>query len=188
MTKSLNSLDDMADPDGALEGAGWCATGGGAVFGKKGEPLQTLSFGDELSHPITVLSADFDACILPDQQCALVKATLVVTNEHVVGSDIKATLRFPLPDGAVVSGFQLQIGEDMWVDAMGVTKKKAAAVAYKEKEAGRAVATTEAVQGSIWSTEVFREYSNGLSPRDSRSDADRCCQQRCRPAPSAPSR
>jgi hypothetical protein len=112
------------------------------------------STGDELSHPITVLSADFDACILPDQQTALVKATLVVTNEHVVGSDIKATLRFPLPDGAVVSGFQLQIGEDM-VDAMCVTKKKAAAVAYKEKEAGRAVATTEAVQGSIWSTEVF---------------------------------
>ena len=82
------------------------------------------------------------------------RATLTVTNEHVPGNDIKATLRFPLPDGAVVSGFKLQIGESM-VDAMCVTKKKAAAVAYKEKEKGRAVATTEAVQGSIWSTEVF---------------------------------
>ena len=82
------------------------------------------------------------------------RATLTVTNENVPGHDIKATLRFPLPDGAVVSGFKLQIGENM-VDAMCVTKKKAAAVAYKEKEKGRAVATTEAVQGSIWSTEVF---------------------------------
>ena len=171
--------------DGAVRA--WLQGGGAMIFGRKEQEPAVLSFGDELSHPITVLSADFDACILPDQQCALVKATLVVTNEHVVGSDIKATLRFPLPDGAVVSGFQLQIGEDM-VDAMCVTKKKAAAVAYKEKEAGRAVATTEAVQGSIWSTEVFREYSNGLSPRDCRSDADRCCQQRCRTAPSAPSR
>ena len=110
--------------------------------------------GDELSHPITVLSANFDCCVLPDQESALVRATLTVTNEHVPGHDIKATLRFPLPDGAVVSGFKLQIGESM-VDAMCVTKKKAAAVAYKEKEKGRAVATTEAVQGSIWSTEVF---------------------------------
>jgi hypothetical protein len=32
------------------------------------------------------------------------------------------------------------------VDAFSVTKKKAAAVAYKEKEKGRDVSTTEAVQ------------------------------------------
>jgi hypothetical protein len=146
-------VKNMADPDDVLESSGWCISRGG-VFGEKGAPLQTLSFGDELSHPITVLSADFDCCVLPDQEAALVRATLIVTNQHVIGHDIKATLRFPLPDGAVVSGFRLQIGEDM-VDAMCVTKKKAAAVAYKEKEKGRAVATTEAVQGSIWSTEVF---------------------------------
>jgi hypothetical protein len=41
----------MEDPDGALEGAGWCATGGGAMFGKKGEQLQTLSFGKPLLLP-----------------------------------------------------------------------------------------------------------------------------------------
>ena len=45
LNKELRDFVDMADPDGALESAGWCATGGGAVFGKKGEPLQTLSFG-----------------------------------------------------------------------------------------------------------------------------------------------
>jgi hypothetical protein len=37
----------MEDPDGALEGAGWCAT----LFGKKGEQLQTLSFGKPLLLP-----------------------------------------------------------------------------------------------------------------------------------------
>ena len=53
----------MADPDGALEGAGWCATG--AVFGKKGEPLQTLSFGKPLLLPRRPLSADFFVSVLP---------------------------------------------------------------------------------------------------------------------------
>ena len=55
-------LDDMADPDGALEGAGWCATG--AVFGKKGEPLQTLSFGKPLLLPRRSAS-DFFVSVLP---------------------------------------------------------------------------------------------------------------------------
>jgi hypothetical protein len=41
------------------------------------------------------------------------------------------------------------------IDAFSVTKKKAAAVAYKEKEKGRDVSTTEAVSGSVWQTDVF---------------------------------
>jgi hypothetical protein len=126
----------------------------GGVFGPEGAPLPKLAFGDELSHPITILAADFDCCLLPDQQSALVRTTMTVTNEHVLGDKIKATLRFPLPEGAVVCDFQLQVGEGM-VGAMCVTTQKAAAVAYKEKEKGRAVATTEAVQGAVWSTEIF---------------------------------
>lgn len=66
----------------------------------------------------------------------------------------KATLRFPLPDGAVVCGYSFETTAGM-VDAFSVSKQKAAAVAYLEKEKGRAVSTTEAVQGSVWQTEVF---------------------------------
>jgi hypothetical protein len=126
---------------------------GGDIFGVPQPPITELAFGDELSHPITVLAADFECCVLPDQQNALVKTTFLVTNEHVHGN-IKATLRFPLPDGAVVCAFQLQVDDHM-IDAFAVGKQKAAQVAYKEKEKGRDVATTEAVQGSVWSTEVF---------------------------------
>eukprot|EP01043_Picozoa_sp_COSAG02_P098227 COSAG02_NODE_34390_length_485_cov_0.520725_1_plen_38_part_10 len=35
----------QVDPDEALQGAGWLTTCGGA-FGKKGAPLQALSFGE----------------------------------------------------------------------------------------------------------------------------------------------
>ena len=45
----------------------WCEDGGGNSIFDKPAPVTQLSFGDELSHPITVLAADFDACILPDQ-------------------------------------------------------------------------------------------------------------------------
>eukprot|EP01048_Picozoa_sp_COSAG05_P021939 COSAG05_NODE_4201_length_1626_cov_2.167649_1_plen_347_part_01 len=128
--------------------------GGGQIFDSSAPPVSPLIFGSELSHPITVLAADFDCCVLPQHEGALVRATLTVSNEHVHGDKVKATLRFPLPDGATVCGFQFQIGAQL-VDAFAVTKKKAAAVAYKEKEKGRSVATTEAVQGNVWSTEIF---------------------------------
>ena len=63
---------------------GWLAGKGvGDVFGVPQAPIQELAFGDELAHPITVREADFEACVLPDQQAALVKATFLVTNERV---------------------------------------------------------------------------------------------------------
>ena len=90
---------------------GWLAGKGvGDVFCVPQAPIQELAFGDELAHPITVQEADFEACVLPDQQAALVKATFLVTNERVPG-DVKATLRFPLPDGAVVCAFSLHRSE-----------------------------------------------------------------------------
>ena len=48
-------------------------------------------------------------------------------------------------------GFDFEV-ESGVISAVTVTKKKAAAVAYKEKEKGRSVATTEAVSGSVWQT------------------------------------
>lgn len=108
-----------ANPREALRA--WCFgfDGGADIFGVPAPPITQLSFGDELAHPITVLSADFDCCVLADQQCALVTATLTVANERVHGDKVKATLKFPLPDGAVVCGFQLQVGDHM-LDAMAV--------------------------------------------------------------------
>ncbi len=44
----------QVDPDEALQGAGWLTTCGGA-FGKKGAPLQALSFG-ECPHYVRILA------------------------------------------------------------------------------------------------------------------------------------
>ena len=111
------------------------AWNGADIFGCPAPALTQLSFGDGLGHPITVHAADFDCLALPQQECALVRATFKVVNDSVGGDKVKATLKFPLPDGAVVCGLQFQVGQQM-VDAFAVTKKKAASVAHKEKEKG----------------------------------------------------
>ena len=81
---------------------------------------------------------------------ALVTCTLRVCNTKVSGK-VKASLRFPLPANAVVCSYRFETDAGM-IEAFSVTKKTAAAVAYKEKERGRDVSTTEAVQGSTWQT------------------------------------
>ena len=68
-----------------------------------------------------------------------------------VHSPIEAALKFPLPSSdAVVCGFS--VGNDR---AIAVAKAKAAEVAYKEKQKGRAVATAANVQGAVWETTVY---------------------------------
>ena len=77
-------------------------------------------------------------------------AKFTVVNDSV-HSPIEAALKFPLPSSdAVVSGFS--VGNDR---AIAVAKAKAAEVAYKEKQKGRAVATAANVQGAVWETTVY---------------------------------
>jgi len=114
----------------------------------------TLSFGDATQLPITVHEATFTTTILSSQKLALVRLQLVACNDKSANS-IEATFRLPLPLGAVVSGFELEDKNGRIVPATSVPKAKAAAVAYKEKEAGRSVATASVVQGSTWQTTVY---------------------------------
>ena len=72
-----------------------------------GGAVTELKFGDELSHPITVTAARFEVTGLPALGTALVKAALTVSNQHVRG-EVKASLRFPLPDNAAVCGYSFQ--------------------------------------------------------------------------------
>ena len=50
----LEPAEMMAEPDEALQGAGWCT--GGGVFGK-GAPLQALSFGECPRRPASIHAA-----------------------------------------------------------------------------------------------------------------------------------
>ena len=84
------------------------------------------------------------------RRIALCKSRIAVVNDKVPRS-IEASLRFPLPDGdACICGYSLD-----GTEAIVVTKAKAAAVAYLEKEMGRAVATAAAVQGNFWQTSIY---------------------------------
>ena len=90
---------------------------------------------------------------LPTIRKALVVCEFVVANE-ATPSDIRATLRFPLPSDAIVLGCRFEVGKAL-VPAVTVSKKKAAAVAYVEEERGRHVGSTSAVQGNMWQMDIF---------------------------------
>merc|ERR1719262_1581117 len=109
----------------------------------------SLTYGEETKLPLTVRAAAFHVTAITSQRLALVEASLTVCND-AVAKDIEATLRFPLPDSdATVCGFS--VGSDR---AIAVPKAKAAEVAYKEREKGRAVATATNVSSAIWETTI----------------------------------
>ena len=103
--------------------------------------------------PVAVRTAHFRCCALPTIRKALVVCEFVVANEATPG-DIRATLHFPLPSDAVVSGCRFEVGKAL-VPAVTVSKKRAAAVAYVEEEPGRHVGSTSAVQGNMWQMDIF---------------------------------
>jgi hypothetical protein len=73
---------------------------------------------------------------------------ITVVNDSV-HRPIEGSVRFPLPTGASVIRYAFEIGGHM-VDAMALSNRKAAEVAYKEKEAGRNVSKTEKVEGNLF--------------------------------------
>ena len=112
--------------------------------------LFSLTYGEETHLPLTVRAAAFHVNAAISQHLALVEVRLTVCNDSVT-KDIEATLRFPLPDSdATVCGFS--VGADC---ALAVPKAKAAEVAYKEREKGRAVATAAKVSGAQWETTIY---------------------------------
>ena len=108
-----------------------------------------LTYGEETKLPLTVKAAAFHVTAATSQRAALVEACLTVCNDSIA-KDIEATLQFPLPDSdATVCGFS--VGKDR---AIAVPKAKAAEVAYKERERGRAVATAHNAQGAVYEATV----------------------------------
>jgi len=109
----------------------------------------SLTYGEESQLPLNVVEADIHIDAVPSQQLASVRIALTVLND-TIQRDIEAALRFPLPNDATVCGFQLDENA-----AIAVPCSKAAEVAYREKEKGRAVATTASVQGAVFETTIF---------------------------------
>mmetsp|Transcript_43043 Transcript_43043/g.135863 ORF Transcript_43043/g.135863 Transcript_43043/m.135863 type:complete len:944 (-) Transcript_43043:901-3732(-) len=118
---------------------------------KDATPAFSLTYyGEEHKHPLTITRSDLHFEAIPSQRLCLITLRLTVVND-AIAQDIESALRFPLPDSdATICGFQL--GEDT---AVSLPKTKAAEVAYKEREKGRAVATAASVQGAVYETTLF---------------------------------
>ena len=81
-----------------------------------------------------------------------VKASFVFTNPNL--RQMSADFEFPLPEGASVCGYSLQIGDDMIPGV--VTGKEKARVAFESEKAKRIdPGIVEHVKGNIWKTRIF---------------------------------
>lgn len=109
-----------------------------------------IAYGEDTKLSPSVRAAAFTITLQESQRKAHIEARLTIVNE-CIPKPIEASLKFPLPTSdAVISGFA--VGDDK---AIAIPKAKAAEVAYKEREKGRAVATAQNVQTSVWETIVY---------------------------------
>merc|ERR1719502_1797215 len=109
----------------------------------------SLVYGEDTSIALTITAAAFH--VRAAQGLALVDSQFTVVNDSVPHDSIEAALRFPLPNSdATICGFS--VGPDR---AIALPKAKAAEVAHKEKEKGRAVASAKNVSGAVWETSVY---------------------------------
>ena len=106
--------------------------------------------------PCTVDALDIDATV--DGLHARVSTTITIRNPNA--RPISAPLAFPLPDGAAVCGYALEIDGAM-VDGVVVPKEKARVAFETEQRRGVDPGLVEAVKGNVYRTRVYPVPANG---------------------------
>lgn len=106
--------------------------------------------------PCTVDALDVDAKV--DGLHARVSTTITIRNPNP--RPISAPLVFPLPDGAAVCGYALEINGAM-VDGVVVPKEKARVAFETEQRRGVDPGLVEAVKGNVWRTRVYPVPASG---------------------------
>ena len=106
--------------------------------------------------PCTVDALDVDAKV--DGLHARVSTTITIRNPNA--RPISAPLVFPLPDGAAVCGYALEINGAM-VDGVVVPKEKARVAFETEQRRGVDPGLVEAVKGNVWRTRVYPVPASG---------------------------
>ncbi len=106
--------------------------------------------------PCTVDALDVDAKV--DGLHARVSTTITIRNPNA--RPISAPLAFPLPDGAAVCGYALEIDGAM-VDGVVVPKEKARVAFETEQRRGVDPGLLEAVKGNVYRTRVYPVPANG---------------------------
>jgi Ca-activated chloride channel family protein len=133
---------------------------------------------DEKTVPMTVHSLRIDIHIA----AAVSRTTLIVTFENPHDRDLEGELTFPLPDGAALCGYGLDIDGEM-VDASLVEKQKARVVFEEEVRKGVDPGLLEQVRGNQFRTRIWPlpargrrsvmvEYVSALDTRDGNSVYD----------------
>ena len=105
-------------------------------------PVVPIKFGESTGLAFTVHSVNWSCNVTPSIGSAMIEAEMVVSND-TTRQDATMSLSLPLPDGFTVCRYALEVDGTL-TDAMAVTSKKAAEVAYKEQNKGRSVATAKA--------------------------------------------
>ena len=106
--------------------------------------------------PCTVDALDIDAKV--DGLHARVSTTITIRNPNA--RVISAPLAFPLPDGAAVCGYALEINGAL-VDGVVVPKEKARVAFETEQRRGVDPGIVEAVKGNVYRTRVYPVPANG---------------------------
>ena len=130
---------------------------------------------DEKTVPMTVQSLRIDVHIAG----TVSRTTLIVTFENPHDRDLEGELTFPLPDGAALCGYGLDIDGEM-VDASLVEKQKARVVFEEELRKGVDPGLLEQVRGNQFRTRIWPlpargrrsvmvEYVSALDTRDGSS-------------------
>ena len=106
--------------------------------------------------PCEVAALDVDARV--DGLRARVSTTITLRNPN--DRPISAPLAFPLPDGAAVCGYALEIDGDM-VPAVVVEKERARVAFETEQRRGVDPGLVEAVKGNVYRTRVYPVPARG---------------------------
>ncbi len=106
--------------------------------------------------PCTVDALDVDAKV--DGLHARVSTTITIRNPNA--RVLSAPLVFPIPDGAAVCGYALEINGAM-VDGVVVPKEKARVAFETEQRRGVDPGLVEAVKGNVYRTRVYPVPANG---------------------------
>jgi len=104
---------------------------------------------DERAHPVAISKAD----IVLQAAGRLCRTTVTLTFHNDADRVLEGDLIFPLPEGATVSGYALDVGGQL-VDAVTIEKEKARVVFETETRRGVDPGIVEQVQGNNFRTRV----------------------------------
>ena len=134
-------------------------------------PIVAVRVGDLRSNETDVIVEKVESKAAENEFFKRVKVNLTFTNPN--SRIMSGELEFPLPEGAFVCGYALEINGDM-IPGVICGKEKARVAFENEMRKGVDPGIVENVKGNIWRTRIFlsipkrraRPRSNILSPKE----------------------